>query len=167
MDSKHIEFTTQAGQKISTADLSTIMPDKIVEHMSDPRVKEHMPLNAFEWNDDGVTEFIRAKMEYWIRDGLGHWAFLCDDDYAGWGGFQKEGNEWDFGLVLKPEYFGLGLPIVKAAITFANQEKRMPFITFLLPPSREHIKGILRLGANFVHEIEYNGVLFRKYRLKT
>ena len=45
-----------------------------------------------------VTEFVAAKEECWDRDGLGHWAILSNNRYIGWGGFQKEGDEWNFGL---------------------------------------------------------------------
>ena len=102
--------------------------------MSDPLVAEHMPLLTFEWDRAAVSKFVAAKEEYWNRDGLGHWAILSDKDYVGWGGFQREGNEWDFGLVLKPEAFGLGRRISKKAIEFAIADDRIPFVTFLLSP---------------------------------
>lgn len=70
-----------------------------------------MPLLTFKWDQDTAAKFITAKEECWRRDGLGHWAILCNDSYVGWGGFQKEGDEWDYGLVLKPENFGLGTRI--------------------------------------------------------
>ena len=54
------------------------------------------------------TELVAAKEACWRRDGLGHWAILANGAYAGWGGFQKEGEDWDFGLVLSPGFFGLG-----------------------------------------------------------
>ncbi len=135
--------------------------------MSNPRVGEHMPLLTFKWDVDAVTKFIAAKEEYWRRDGLGHWAILCNGTYVGWGGFQKEGTEWDYGLVLKPEYFGLGPRISKKAVEFAIADDRIPFVTLLLPPSRNNIGRIAKLGALFVEEIEYRGVRFLKYRLDT
>ncbi len=83
------------------------------------------------------------------------------------GGFQKEGEEWDFGLVLKPEYFGLGIRITRKAIEFAVADKRITYVTFLLPPSRTKLGGLGRLGASFVGEVEQAGVQFLKYRLDT
>lgn len=139
----------------------------IIAHMTDPRIAEHMPLLTFKWDHDAVTKFIAAKEECWRRDGLGHWAILWNDSYVGWGGFQKEGDEWDYGLVLKPESFGLGTLISKRAIEFAVADKRIPFVTFLLPPSRRNLGGLARLGARFVDEIEHDGVKFLKYRLET
>jgi hypothetical protein len=141
--------------------------DEIVAHMSDPRVAEHMPLLTFKWDRQRLAEFVSTKEESWRRDGLGHWAILGDDEYVGWGGFQKEGDEWDFGLVLKPDCFGLGLRITRKAIDFAKVDERIPFVTFLLPPSRTHLGGLTRLGARFVGEVEHDGAQFLKYRLDT
>lgn len=154
-------------RKITFARLSDISKDEIVAHMSDARVMEHMqPLN-FNWNLSTVTEFVATKEEYWRRDGLGHWAILYDGSYVGWGGFQKENDEWDFGLVLKADSFGLGARVTKKAIEFAVANERIPFVTFLLPPSRKKLGGLRRLGAIFVEEIEYNGAQFLKFRLDT
>lgn len=149
------------------ARLPVISPDEIIAHMSDPRVAEHMPLLTFKWDHDAVTKFVAAKEERWRRDGLGHWAILCNDNYVGWGGFQKEGDEWDYGLVLRPESFGLGTLISKKAIEFAMADNRIPFVTFLLPPSRRNLGALARLGAKFVDEIEHHGAKFLKYRLDT
>ncbi len=135
--------------------------------MSDPRVAEHMPLLTFSWDERKAKEFVAAKEACWRRDGLGHWAFLCNDVYVGWGGFQKEGDEWDFGLVLKPESFGLGLRITRHAINFAKADPRIPIVTFLLPPSRLRLRALVRLGAFYVGEVDYEGARFRKYRLET
>ncbi len=147
--------------------LPSIQPADIVAHMSDPRVARHMPLQTFEWNDATVVDFVAAKEARWHRDGLGHWAILNDNKYVGWGGFQKEGDEWDYGLVLKPEFFGLGIAISRKALRFARADSRIPFVTFLLPPSRKHFGALDRLGAKSLGEVEYDGAAFLKYRLET
>ncbi|UOA25641.1 GNAT family N-acetyltransferase [Pseudosulfitobacter sp. DSM 107133] len=147
--------------------LSEVAPHEIIAHMSDPRVAEHMPLLTFEWDDAAVTKFVTAKEDCWRRDGLGHWAILSNGKYVGWGGFQKEGGEWDYGLVLRPEAFGLGTQITRKAIAFAIADERIPFVTFLLPPSRKNLSALTRLGATFVDEIDYDGSTFLKYRLET
>lgn len=152
---------------ITFARLTDISPGEIMTHMSDPRVGAHMPLLTSEWDLDAVARFVAAKEECWRRDGLGHWAILCNGAYVGWGGFQKEGEEWDFGLVLKPDAFGLGMAITRHALEFARDDAGIPFVTFLLPPSREKLAALVRLGARFVGEIDYEGARFRKYRLDT
>jgi len=135
--------------------------------MSDPRVAEHMPLLTFEWDAKVAAQFVAQKEACWARDGLGHWAFLSGERYVGWGGFQKEGDEWDFGLVLRPAAFGLGARIARKAIDFAIADDRIPFVTCLLPPSRKALGALKRLGARQVGEIEYDGAKFLKFHLET
>ncbi|MCR9057648.1 MAG: GNAT family N-acetyltransferase [Rhodobacteraceae bacterium] len=154
-------------QNIAFARLSEIDPAEIATHMSDPRVAEHMPLLTFAWDDAAVREFVAQKEECWNRDGLGHWAILSDGRYVGWGGFQKEGDEWDFGLVLRPDAFGLGTRISRKALEYAIADERIPFVTFLLPPSRKNLGALKRIGAKFVGEIEYDGARFLKFQLET
>ena len=157
----------KAQRKIAFTRLPSIDPNEIRDHMSDPRVAEHMPLLTSQWDASAVKKFVAAKEACWRRDGLGHWAILIGNDYAGWGGFQKEETEWDYGLVLKPDWFGSGLRITKKAITFACSDERIPFVTFLLPPSRRNLAALKRIGATFVDEIDYDGAPFLKYRLET
>ena len=153
--------------EIAFVRLPEIAPDLIVAHMSDPRVAEHMPLLTHEWGRAAVAKFVATKEACWERDGLGHWAILWNGEYVGWGGFQKEGDEWDFGLVLKPDAVGLGTRISRKAIEFAVADERIPFVTFLLPPSRKKLGALARMGAKFVDEIDYEGARFLKYRLET
>ncbi|MGI9369809.1 MAG: GNAT family N-acetyltransferase [Ruegeria sp.] len=153
--------------EITFARLPEIEPDEIVAHMSDPRIGEHMPLLTSKWDRAAVAKFVTAKKVHWTRDGLGHWAILFNGEYVGWGGFQKEGDEWDYGLVLKSDSFGLGTRISKQAIEFAMVDERILFVTFLLPPSRRNLRALDRLGARFVDEIEHDGARFFKYRLET
>ncbi|WP_347311635.1 GNAT family protein [Defluviimonas sp. SAOS-178_SWC] len=160
-------MTFQPRTEITFSRLPEISADEIIAHMSDPRVAEHMPLLTFAWDPQVLSGFVAAKEECWRRDGLGHWAILADGAYVGWGGFQKEGDEWDFGLVLKPEAFGLGVRIARQALAFAKADARIPFVTFLLPPSRRNLGALARLGARLVGETEYSGARFLKYRLDT
>ena len=160
-------MTTNKPPHLTFGRLPDVPPEEIIGHMSDPRMAAHMPLLTFEWDEQRLAEFIRAKEDCWRRDGLGHWAVLGDGVYLGWGGFQKEGDEWDFGLVLKPERFGLGPRIAKKALAFAKADPRIPFVTFLLPPSRQRLRGLARLGAAFVGEVTHAGARFLKYHLET
>ena len=158
---------TTLNDEIAFHRLTQIDPSEIAAHMSDPRVAEHMPLLTTEWDTKVAAGFISTKEEYWARDGLGHWAFLVNGAYVGWGGFQKDGEEWDFGLVLRPDSFGLGRRIAIKAIEFAISDERIPFVTFLLPPSRKNLGALRRLGARQIGEIEYDGAKFLKFRLET
>lgn len=160
-------MTHSKPREISFVRLPDVSPDEILAHMSAPRVAEHMPLLTFTWDAETVAGFVAAKEACWTRDGLGHWAILCDGAYVGWGGFQKEGDEWDFGLVLSPDAFGLGQRIARKALAFARQDARIPFVTFLLPPSRTKLGALRRLGATFVEDIDYEGSSFMKFQLET
>ncbi|MEM8792353.1 MAG: GNAT family N-acetyltransferase [Pseudomonadota bacterium] len=153
--------------EITFTRLSEIEPAQIAAHMSDPRMAEHMPLLTFEWDAKAVAKFVAQKEQCWARDGLGHWAILFNERYVGWGGFQKENEEWDFGLVLRPDAFGLGRRITKKAIDFAITDKRISFVTLLLPPSRKNLGALERLGARLVGEVEYDKAKFLKFRLET
>ena len=153
--------------EITFGRLSEVEPTEIAAHMSDPRVAEHMPLLTFEWDAKAVAELVAQKERSWARDGLGHWAIFCSGRYVGWGGFQKEGDEWDFGLVLRPDAFGLGKRISRQAIDFAIADDRIPFVTFLLPPSRKSLGALERLGASHVGQVSYDGATFLKFRLET
>lgn len=147
--------------------LTGVSLDNIVSQMNDRRVAEHMPLIRSKWTNEDAKDFVSTKEGFWERDGLGHWAILRGGAYVGWGGFQKEGEEWDFGLVLTPDNFGLGMRIWRKAIEFAIADPRIEFVTFLLPPSRRNLGALSRGGAEFVGDIEYDGEVFRKYRLET
>jgi len=160
-------MASATSARIAFVRLTEVPPEAIRAHMSDPRVTEHMPLAGFEWTARSCAAFIAAKEARWKRDGLGHWAILRDGAYVGWGGFQKEGQEWDFGLVLRPECFGLGGRIARQALVFARADPRIPFVTFLLPPSRRHLAGLARLGARSLGAVEYDGERFLKFRLDT
>lgn len=153
--------------EIAFVRLSEINPATIADHMSDPRVAEHMPLLESPWDEEKAVNFIAMKEACWARDGLGHWAFLANGRYVGWGGFQREGDEWDFGLVLRPDCYGLGRQIAKKAIDQAVADERIPYVTFLLPPSRRNLGALRRLEARQVGEVEYDGARFLKFRLET
>jgi hypothetical protein len=160
-------MTTRSEPEISFVRLPEIDAEEIVAHMSDPRVAEHMPLLTGGFDRQACAAFVSAKEACWSRDGLGHWGILVDGEYVGWGGFQKEGDEWDFGLVLKPDRFGLGARITRKALAFARSDDRISFVTFLLPPSRKNLGALGRMGARFVGEVDYDGSLFLKFRLDT
>lgn len=151
--------------QIEFARLSLVKPADITAHMSDPRMAEHMPLLGPDWSDEMTAAFIAKKEQHWEDEGLGHWAFLYEGAYVGWGGFEKIGDEWDFGLVLKPDAFGLGVKIARKVVAFAQQDERIESIIFLLPPTRKKLGALKRLGAVYEESVEYGGAEFRKYRL--
>lgn len=160
-------MTIDPRAAITFVRLPEVPRHELIAHMSDPRLAAHMPLLNGRWDDERADAFVAAKEVFWARDGLGHWGILANGAYVGWGGFQKEGEEWDFGLVLKPSCFGLGVRITKLALAFAVADERIPYVTILLPPSRKRLGALSRLGATFVGEVDYDHARFRKYHLVT
>lgn len=159
--------TSRIQRDIRFVPLAEIAADKIIAHMSDPRMALHMPLLEGSWDQAAYDRFVAIKARYWQRDGLGHWAILCDGVYVGWGGFQKEGDDWDYGLVLRPEYFGLGMAITRKALAFARTDRRISHVTFLLPPTRTKLGALKRIGARFARQVTHDGAVFLQYRLET
>lgn len=153
--------------KITFSRLSNIPAEYIAAHMSDPALARHMPLLRGSWNQQRTADFVAMKESRWSQDGLGHWAILANGTYVGWGGFQREQADWDFGLVLKPSAFGLGMRITTQALAFARADARIPSVTFLLPPSRTKLGALKRIGALFEGDVMLEGALFSKYRLVT
>lgn len=158
---------TPRSDAISFGHLTDVAPATLIAHMSDPRMAAHMPLLEGPWDQDDVARFLTAKQACWQRDGLGHWAIFHDLEYVGWGGFQKEDEDWDYGLVLRPECFGLGMAITKKALEFARSDPRIPSVTFLLPPTRTKLAAFTRIGAVFEKSIHYENEMFRRFRLPT
>ena len=147
--------------------LSRISPVTIAHHMSDPRMRSHMPLLEGPWTVEQAEAFIRGKEARWEEDGLGHWAFLLGGTYVGWGGFEKEPDAWDFALVLTPEAFGVGPRIARKAIDFAQCDERIDAVVFQLAPTRRSVRALERLGAKPAGESQVAGETFIKFRLET
>lgn len=154
------------AQNIQFARLSDIPTERLTAHMSDPFVAAHMPLLTGTWTDEMTRDWVAAKEAHWATHGLGHWAFLDHGTYVGWGGFEREGEDWDFGLVLSREAVGLGRAITKLALDTARQDPRIDSVTFLLPPTRRHTGALLRLGAEQEGDVELHGERFQKFRLR-
>lgn len=143
-------------------DLQAVPRGLLAAQMADARVAAHLPLldGAFD-----VEAFLQVKAQRWAEDGLGHWAIWQGDIFLGWGGFEKEGDVWDFGLVLVPAAFGKGLAITRQALAFAAEDARIETVQFLLAPTRRSVKALARMGAKEVGEVRYGGQTFRRFLL--
>mgnify|MGYP002335727567 CR=1 FL=1 len=143
-------------------DLQAVPREVLAAQMADARVAEHLPLldGAFD-----VEAFLKVKAQRWADDGLGHWAIWQGDVFLGWGGFEKEEDVWDFGLVLTPEAFGQGLAIRRQALEFARSDARIETVQFLLAPTRRSVKALARMGAKEEGEVRYGGQTFRRFLL--
>ena len=90
---------------------------------------------------------------------------MIDGKFAGWGGLQPEEGDADLGLVLHPDYWGMGKVIYDEIIHRAFGEMGFESVTILFPPTRTRVKGILRLGFKPDGEVEAYGERFIRYRL--
>ena len=133
--------------------------------LKDPEVARHMPLSGDDWDEAKAAEWAKGKDGQWTENAYGPWAIRVDGAFAGWGGFQKEGDEADLGLVLLPAYWGHGAALFKEMLRRGRDLPLGP-VTILLPPSRTRLKGLARLGFVPAGELEYAGHRFLKFRLE-
>ncbi len=151
--------------QIELKPLSAIDPATIVELLTHPLVRRHMPLSDTEMTLDEARAWAAAKDAQWSEFGYGPWAFVVDGEFVGWGGLQNEGGDADLGLVLHPDHWGLGMALYDEIIRRAFGEMNLASVTVLLPLSRTRVKGVLRLGFVPDGEVELAGERFRRYRL--
>lgn len=152
--------------KIEFKRLSEVSKLSIVELMNNPLVRRQMPLLADDFNENACDKFIADKAKLWAEHGYGPWAFIVNDQFAGWGGLQPENGEADLALVLHPSYWGIGKALYKRIIGIAFGEMRLTSVTVLFPHTRTRIKGLLRLGFKEDGELEVGNKRFIRYRIE-
>lgn len=145
--------------------LTEVDKSEIIDLMNNVLVRKQMPLFTEEFDETICKEFIAAKESLWTEHGYGPWAFIIDDQFAGWGGLQPENGEADLALVIHPNYWGKGKDLYKEIIKIAFDKMRLEFVTVLFPPSRTKVQGLLRLGFKKVDTITIQNKEFIKYRL--
>ncbi len=145
--------------------LTEVDKSEIIELMNNPLVRRHMPLTSDNFGKNECDEFIAAKERLWAEHGYGPWAFVVDEQFVGWGGLQPENGEAGLGLVLHPNYWGIGKTLYDEIIKRAFGEMGFETVTILFPPTRKRVKGILRMGFKKDGELEVEGECFVRYRL--
>jgi hypothetical protein len=143
-----------------------IVPADWLTLLNDKDVHRHMPLAGDDsWTEPMAAEWAAGKDAQWVANGYGPWALRLGGVFAGWGGFQKEGDEADFGLVLLPAFWGRGVRIFHDLMV-RGRELPLDPVSILLPPSRVRLKGLARLGFEPAGEVYYDGHRFLKFRLR-
>ncbi len=145
--------------------LSDITCTEIIALNTNTRVRQYMPLSDDHFGEAECLEWVAGKEKQWEQYGYGPWAFVVDSKFAGWGGLQYEDGDADLGLVLHPNYWGMGKTIYDEIIKRAFGSMGLTSITIQLPPSRTRVKGIRRLGFQVDGEVEVYGERFIRYRL--
>lgn len=152
--------------KIEFTRLTEIDKTSIIELMNNPLVRRQMPLLTYQFDENICDKFIAAKEKLWTEYGYGPWAFIVDDQFAGWGGLQPENGEVDLAIVLHPNYWGIGKLIYGEIMKKAFSDMAMESVTVLFPPSRTRINGLLRLGFKEDGELKVGNIQFIRYRIK-
>ena len=150
--------------KLEFKRMSTVDYSEYVMLNTHPLVMRQMPLSDEGFDEAACREWLTGKERIWEEHGYGPWAFIIDGKFAGWGGLQPENGDADLGLVLHPDYWGMGKSIYEEIIRRAFDEMKLESVTILLPPTRTRIKGILRLGFKPDGELEIEGEKFVRYR---
>ena len=145
--------------------LTEVEKSEIIELMNHPLVRRQMPLTSDNFDESDCDAFIAGKEQLWAEHGYGPWAFVIDGQFIGWGGLQPENGEADLGLVLHPNYWGMGKALYDEVINRAFGQMGFETVTVLFPPTRTRIKGLLRLGFREDGTLEVGGEQFIRYRL--
>jgi len=145
--------------------LSEISITDIIAVNTNSLVRREMPLWDDNFGESECRDWVEGKEKQWEEYGYGPWAFIINGKFAGWGGLQYENGDADLGLVLHPDFWGMGKTIYNEIIKRAFGEMGFESVTILFPPSRTRVKGILRLGFQLDGEVELYGERFIRYRL--
>ncbi len=138
---------------------------QILDLMNNKEVGKQLPLLSRGFTIKDYQDFIMAKKQLWDTYGYGPWAFLINNEFAGWGGLQFELGEADFALVLHPDYWGWGRKVFTLIKDQAFTTMGIDTITVLFPPSRLNSKAITRLGFKEDKEVIIENETFIRFRL--
>lgn len=146
--------------------LSQIPAAEIIALNTHPWVLKHMPLGDSQFDEAFCLTWVAGKEQHWEQYGYGVWAFVIEGQFAGWGGLQNENGDADLALVLHPTFWGEGKRIAKQMIEKAFTSINVDSVTVHLPLTRVKLAALLRHG--FVEEalVDFDGVLFKRFRLK-
>jgi ribosomal-protein-alanine N-acetyltransferase len=151
--------------KLEFKRLSEVDCSEYIALNTNPLVRRQMPLTTDNFDEEACKEWIKGKEKMWEEHGFGPLAFIVGGRFAGWGGLQPEGGDADLGVVLHPDYWGMGKVIYDEIIRRAFEEMGFESVTILFSPTRTRVKGILRLGFKPDGEVEILGERFIRYRL--
>ena len=150
--------------EIKFVHLYEIEEQLIIDLMNNEMVGRHLPLLADDFSAESCRAFLKAKKQLWDEHGFGPWAFLINNEFAGWGGLQSEHGEADFALVLHPKFWGWGRKIFDEVKDQAFNRMNLSSITILLPPNRPNSKAVTRLGFIEDGELTVEGEVFLRFR---
>lgn len=146
--------------------LKDVDKEKIIQLLTHPLVKRHMPLSSAHFGEQEYDDFIRAKEKIWEEYGFGPEGYFANDVFIGWAGLQPdEGDDFEIAIVLVPDQWGYGMQLYKELVKFAFRVLQLKSVVIYFPPSRTRIKGIFKAGFSYDGEIVIEGKRFTRYRL--
>jgi [ribosomal protein S5]-alanine N-acetyltransferase len=160
----HANVNLVSEVRIEFVRLTEVPLTALVELLNEPRNARHMPLSG-SFTERSAAEWVAAKDGQWESNGYGPWAVLLNGEFAGWGGFQREDNGADFGLVLSPKHWGHGANITRAALDRGFGQLALDEVIIALPYTRSAARVVARFGFKPDGEVTYGGTRFRQYRL--
>lgn len=146
--------------------LTEIDKSLVIALLNHPKVKKHMPLSVAHVGEKEYFDFIAAKEAIWAEKGFGPWAYLINGKFIGWAGLQPDGEDIEIAIVLDPLYWGQGQRIYQDLIRYAFSELNLSSVVIYLPPTRRHIRGLLKSGFIEDGEACFSGHRFIRYRLQ-
>lgn len=150
---------------IKCVSLDQIDKQEIIDLMNNKLVGKQLPLLVGGFSATDCDNFLAAKRALWDEYGFGPWAFLIDNEFAGWGGLQPESGEVDFALILHPKFWGWGRQIFTMVKQHAFDVMNIDSFMILLPPSRPNSKAVTRFGFVEDGELIINGEVFLRFRI--
>ena len=151
-------------ERIEFVRLTEVPVAWVADLLNEPRNARHMPLSR-PFSLESAAAWVEAKDAQWATNGYGPWAVLVDGTFAGWGGFQREEGGADFALVLRPERWGHGGAVTRAALDRGFGELGLESVLVALPHTRSPERVLRRLGFEPDGQVTYGEVDFRQYRL--
>ncbi|MGC5224022.1 GNAT family N-acetyltransferase [Micromonospora sp. DT81.3] len=144
--------------------LTEVPLSAVMTLLNEPRNVRHMPL-AGRFDEAQTAGWIQSKDAQWEDYGYGPWAVFLDEEFVGWGGFQREDLGPEFGLVLFPSFWGVGAQVTRAALGRGFGEFGFEEVFVALPYTRSPGGVMARFGFTSAEDAEIGGVRFRRYRL--
>jgi RimJ/RimL family protein N-acetyltransferase len=145
--------------------LQEIPPAEIIDLMTHPRLRRHMPLLGPTFDEAACRDFVEGKERARQELGYGVWAFCCAGKFVGWGGIQDEDGDPDVGIVLHPDHWGLGPVIMRILLREAFRDLGFSYVTILIPPTRKNVRALGDLGFTLEGEVSSFGTTFLRFRL--
>jgi hypothetical protein len=150
-------------EEITFSRLTEVPLGAVQNLLNEPRNRRHMPL-AGDFSEAAAARWVGEKDAQWDRNGYGPLAVHIGGQFAGWGGFQRELDGADFGLVLAPRYWGCGRVVASLLLAQGFDVLCLDEVLVALPRTRRPAV-LQRFGLQRHGQVSYGDAVFEQYRL--